>query len=227
MRIIAGTSRGRPLRAPAGRRTRPTSDRVREAMFDMLASRGCFEDTGFEDTGFEDTGGSTPGPAVVDLFAGSGALGIEALSRGARSAVFVDSDQGAVATIIGNLHSIGLADHPQPQSTAGRASTRVGSRARVERTDVLRWVAGSGMADLAEADLVFVDPPYAFDAWPSLLAALAASGFAGLAVLEAPGALDTGDGWDVVKARVYGTTVVQLVRPALLAGLPVEPKGGA
>ncbi|MBO0691914.1 MAG: RsmD family RNA methyltransferase [Acidimicrobiaceae bacterium] len=215
MRIIAGSSRGRPLRAPDGRSTRPTSDRVREAVFDMLTSRGCFEQAE----------GSGEGPAVVDLFAGSGALGIEALSRGSRSAIFVDSDPRAVATIISNLVSAGLAESgPPARAAAGRASTRLG-RARVERADVGRWVAGPGVTDLASADLVFADPPYSFDGWPALLATVAASGFTGLAILEVGDAVDPGDGWDVVKSRTYGTTVVQLVRPAVLAGLPIERKG--
>ena len=216
MRIIAGTSRGRPLHAPVGRSTRPTSDRVREAMFDMLSSRGCFDDGD----------GSDRGPAVVDLFAGSGALGIEALSRGGRSAVFVESDQSAVETVISNLYSAGLAEPGTPRLTAGRSSTKVGSRARVERADVARWVAGPGVVDLAEADLVFADPPYSFDAWPALLTGIAASGFAGLAILEVGEEVDPGHGWDVVKSRTYGTTVVQLVQPVVLAGLWVEPKGG-
>lgn len=217
MRVIAGSSRGRPLRAPEGRSTRPTSDRVREAMFDMLISRGCFEEA-------EESG---RGPAVVDLFAGSGALGIEALSRGSRSVVFVESDRLAVRTIVGNLHAAGLAGPgPLPRSGAGRPSTRVGPRARVERADVAGWVAGAGAADLATADLLFADPPYAYDGWPALLAGVAAAGFSGLAVLEVGAEVHPGEGWDVVKARGYGTTVVQLVRPALLAGLPAEPKGG-
>ncbi len=93
MRIIAGEWRGRPLVAPEGRATRPTSDRVREALFSMLASRiGTFE-----------------GLKVIDLFAGSGALGLEALSRGAAHCIFVDSDRNAVAAIQRNLATFGAA----------------------------------------------------------------------------------------------------------------------
>ena len=183
----------------------------------MLMSRGCFDDP--EGTGL--------GPAVVDLFAGSGALGIEALSRGGRSAVFVDSDPRAVTTIIDNLHGAGLAGPDGPTRSPGRrASTRVGARARVERADVGSWVAGPGKADLAAADLLFADPPYSFEGWPALLAGVAASGFAGLAVLEVGEVLEVGDGWDVLTIRAYGTTVVQLVRPVVLAGLAFDPKGG-
>jgi 16S rRNA (guanine966-N2)-methyltransferase len=86
VRVVAGAARGRPLRAPAGRGTRPTSDRVREAMFSMLASMDALE-----------------GAVVVDLFAGSGALGIEALSRGAGRAVFVDDDRSALDAVQANL----------------------------------------------------------------------------------------------------------------------------
>ena len=81
MRVIAGTHRGRRLRAPRGMSTRPTSDRVREALFSIV--------------------GSCAGAVVLDLFAGSGAMGIEALSRGASSATFVDSDPAAVACVRG------------------------------------------------------------------------------------------------------------------------------
>jgi len=187
-------------------------------MFDMLSSRGCFDDP--EGTGF--------GPAVVDLFAGTGALGIEALSRGGRSAVFVESDPRAVTTIIDNLRGAGFAEPGgRALTSSGRASTRVGTGARVERTDVGRWVAGPGRADLAAADLIFADPPYSYEDWPALLAGVAASGFAGLAILEVGEAVEVGDGWDVVKIRTYGSTVVQLVRPVVLAGLAFEPKGDA
>jgi 16S rRNA (guanine966-N2)-methyltransferase len=118
MRIVAGAFKGRRLQAPRGARTRPTADRVREALFSML--------------------GDVVGARVLDLYAGSGALGIEALSRGARSAVFVDTDQGAVAAIRHNLEVTGA------------------ERATVHRRDVLRFLASTG----ASFDLVFVDPPY-------------------------------------------------------------------
>src|SRR3954453_11790245 len=91
MRIIAGEWRGRPLEAPPGRDTRPTADRVRETLFSMLASRlGSFEDL-----------------SVADLFAGSGALGLEALSRGAAHATFVESDAQAAGVIRRNAEKFG------------------------------------------------------------------------------------------------------------------------
>jgi 16S rRNA (guanine966-N2)-methyltransferase len=117
VRVVAGEFRGRRLAAPRGARTRPTADKVREALFSML--------------------GDVSGARVLDLYAGSGALGIEALSRGAESAVFVERDARAAAAIERNLASLGL---EQP----------------VVRQDVLRFLArGQGMFDL-----VFCDPPY-------------------------------------------------------------------
>ena len=118
MRIVAGQFRGRRLYAPAGRSTRPTADRVREALFSIL--------------------GPLDGLRVLDLFAGSGALGIEALSRGAAEAVFVDSDPRAVAATRRNLEAVG----------AGSA---------VHKRDALAYLAGSAGAPF---DLVFLDPPY-------------------------------------------------------------------
>jgi 16S rRNA (guanine966-N2)-methyltransferase len=193
MRVVAGSVRGRPLRAPAGRSTRPTSDRVRESIFNILASLGGLE-----------------GADVVDLYAGSGALGIEALSRGAASVTFVDADAPAVAVIGDNLRSLGL-DGPS---------------ARVVRSDVRRWVVGAGAALLPSADVVLADPPYAFNGWAEVLADLARSGFAGLAVLEAGAEIDLPSDWNILRVRRYGTTVVHLLRPAVLAGAPVDPKGG-
>jgi 16S rRNA (guanine966-N2)-methyltransferase len=117
VRVVAGEFRGRRLAAPRGARTRPTADRVREALFSML--------------------GDVSGARVLDLYAGSGALGIEALSRGAGSAVFVERDARAVAVIERNLASLGLEQ-------------------QVVRQDAVRFLArAQGMFDL-----VFCDPPY-------------------------------------------------------------------
>lgn len=118
MRIVAGSHKGARIFAPKRRDTRPTSDRVREAVFAIL--------------------GSVEDATVLDLFAGSGALGLEALSRGAASAVFVESDAAAVAAIERNLDKLRL------------------DGARVVRSDALRYLA---RAD-DRYDVVFVDPPY-------------------------------------------------------------------
>ena len=117
MRVIAGEYRGRPLKAPPGRGTRPTSDRVREALFSIL--------------------GDVSGARVLDLYAGSGALGIEALSRGAGSALFVERDHHALDALRRNL-----------------AAT--GARGEVRRQDVARFLARPE----GTFDLVFCDPPY-------------------------------------------------------------------
>lgn len=125
MRIIAGVHRGRPLKAPKGSGTRPTTDRVRESLMSMLASaRGGFE-----------------GALVLDAFAGSGALGLEALSRGAERAVFCEMDRGALAALEANIAALGY----------GR------SEAVAVRGDVLK------RPPLARGpfSLVFLDPPYA------------------------------------------------------------------
>ena len=117
MRVIAGEFKGRRLHTARGVRTRPTADRVREALFSML--------------------GDVSGARVLDLYAGSGALGIEALSRGAGSAVFVERDQRALAALRRNLDA-------------------VGADADVRRQDVVRFLARPE----GTFDLVFCDPPY-------------------------------------------------------------------
>jgi 16S rRNA (guanine966-N2)-methyltransferase len=121
MRVIAGTWGGRRLHAPPGDATRPTSDRVREALFAVL-------------------GGRVEGARVLDLFAGSGALGIEALSRGAAEATFVDSAPRALKALRANLAALDAV-------------------AEVRRQDALRFVGGASAA-AREYDLVFLDPPY-------------------------------------------------------------------
>lgn len=123
MRVIAGSHRGRPLVAPQGRSTRPTADRTRETLFSMLTSRiGSFGELW-----------------VADLFAGSGALGIEALSRGAARAVFVENDRAAITAIRANLEKFDM---------QGRAEVRPFSAASL---------AGPGTRAF---DVVFADPPY-------------------------------------------------------------------
>jgi 16S rRNA (guanine(966)-N(2))-methyltransferase RsmD len=119
LRVVAGELRGRRLAAPPGRAVRPTADKVREALFSIL--------------------GDVSGLRVLDLFAGSGALGIEALSRGAAEAVFVDSSQRAVRAVRENLATLGL-------------------EATVLRRDALSFLE-HGQADPGY-EIVFVDPPY-------------------------------------------------------------------
>ena len=120
MRVVAGTFKGRRLSAPPGKGVRPTADRVREALFSIL--------------------GTVEGMRVLDLFAGSGALGIEALSRGASEAVFVERDARAVAALRRNLATVGV-------------------RAAVHRRDALAYLSSAARGG-ASFDLVFLDPPY-------------------------------------------------------------------
>jgi 16S rRNA (guanine966-N2)-methyltransferase len=120
MRVIAGSHGGRVLVAPPGRATRPTSDRVREALFSIL--------------------GDVRGARVLDLFAGSGALGIEALSRGAAEATLVDTSAAAVTAVRRNLQTLGI-------------------DAEVVRRPALRFLE-SARRDTRQYDLVFLDPPY-------------------------------------------------------------------
>ncbi|MCU4183787.1 16S rRNA (guanine(966)-N(2))-methyltransferase RsmD [Acidiferrimicrobium sp. IK] len=178
MRVVAGSARGRAIQAPAGRSTRPTGDRVREAVFNALTSLGAVQDA-----------------TVVDLFAGSGALGIEALSRGARAATFVERDRGAAATVRANLAALGF-DGPGSSVLVVDAVTAAGSAPLV-----------------GGADVVFADPPYRFEGWPELLAALTAAGFGGILVAETGRSLNAAEGWDVVREKAYGSTVVTMLRP--------------
>jgi 16S rRNA (guanine966-N2)-methyltransferase len=137
MRIISGQWRGRALVAPAGEATRPTADRVREALFSMLTSRlGSFE-----------------GLRVLDGFAGTGALGLEALSRGAAHATFIERDAAAVKALRGNIE-------------------KLGANASV----VAAPVESVGMA-LAACDLLLLDPPYGVGLGEIALARLAANGW--------------------------------------------------
>ena len=122
MRVVAGEWRGRKLTAPRGEATRPTSDRTRETLFNMLASRL----------------GSFDGLTAIDLFAGSGALGIEALSRGAASCLFVEHDAAAVDAIRANIDALGAR-----------------TRSEVRRGSVMEL----GPAK-ATPDLILLDPPY-------------------------------------------------------------------
>ncbi len=177
MRVVAGTARGRPLVAPPGTRTRPTGDRVREAIFNALFSRG-----------------GVVGARVVDLFAGSGALGIEALSRGAAHATFVDHDREARRAIARNLATCGFDD-----------------RATVVAAPVERWLAGLGAGPGAgeRFDLAFCDPPYAFAGWERLLAAVPAA----LVVVESDRPVPLPAGWTLARDARYGGTWVGFAEP--------------
>lgn len=179
MRIIAGRFRGRPLQAPPGQATRPTADRVRETLFSMLGSRlGSFEDL-----------------RVADLFAGSGALGLEALSRGAQHATFVENDPKARASITANVLKLGIGEQ-----------TRVigGSAIALPRSEPF--------------DLIFADPPYAPSSGSSVVKSVTEAGWL------APGgwlAIETGrrepvdpGGYELEVEREVGRARITLLRRA-------------
>lgn len=179
MRIVAGSAGGRRLESPSGRNVRPMTERVREAVFASLGSQRVLE-----------------GARVLDLFAGSGAIGIEALSRGAREAVFVEADHTTANTIEANLRLTGV---------------RGGS---VVRADVLKFLELPG----ERFDLAFADPPYRFEAWPDLLTRLDAD----LAVLESVKAVEPVGGWVVTSSRRYGGSVVTFLRHDPAANPPAD-----
>lgn len=170
MRIIAGEARGRRLFAPPGRDTRPTLDRVRESLFSILQSR-------------------LPGATVLDLFAGSGALAFEALSRGAKRAVLVDSDRCAQAAIRRNLEALGYADRATLLPMDWRRA--------------LERLSG-------EFDLIFLDPPYRMPGAQDVLPALAPYLAEGACIAyEHDRALPpSAPGYTVMDFRAYGDTAI-------------------
>jgi 16S rRNA (guanine966-N2)-methyltransferase len=183
MRVVAGAFGGRRLRAPRGRATRPTSDRVREALFSTL-------------------GGRVIGAHVLDLFAGSGALGIEALSRGARDAVFVERAAATAAVLRANLADLGIT-----------ATTCV--------TDAARFVRELPRAALPVFDLVLCDPPYTLtsDGLASLLGDLARSQHLSADAIVVAERARHGQAltfsdqeMHVADVRTYGDTVLYYVR---------------
>ncbi|HEX8381610.1 MAG TPA: 16S rRNA (guanine(966)-N(2))-methyltransferase RsmD [Allosphingosinicella sp.] len=171
MRIIAGQWRGRPLVAPKGQDTRPTADRVREALFSMLASRlGSFE-----------------GLRVADLFAGSGALGLEALSRGAAHCVFVENDRRAADAIRANIAALGA---------SGEVLARSAEHAALP----------------APADLAFLDPPYGSGLAPAVLAKLSVAPGGWVSVETGRTETVAAAGYEVDDERNYGKAKITLLR---------------
>jgi 16S rRNA (guanine966-N2)-methyltransferase len=179
MRVIAGEFGGRRVRTPRGSATRPTSERIREAVFSIL--------------------GDIDGARVLDLFAGSGALGIEALSRGASHSTFVESAPDALRAIQHNVRALGLE-----------------ARCRVERGDAVATLRGP-LADADAYDLVFLDPPYA---QASLLGPPLSQALQGLLAPQArvlsesdrraPLALD----FPMILERRYGDTLICIYQRA-------------
>ncbi len=168
MRIVAGEFRGRRLAAPGTTATRPTTDRVRDAVFNALSSLDV-----------------VVGATVADLYAGSGALGIEALSRGAAHCTFVEKDRAALSAIHDNIATLGLS-----------------GRTRVVSGDALV------MSKRLAVDIAFADPPYGFEQWPALLANMQAP----FVVAESSSELDVPAGWEAIRVKRYGRTWVTFLQ---------------
>jgi 16S rRNA (guanine966-N2)-methyltransferase len=171
MRVVAGDLRGRRIESPSGDATRPTTDKVREAVFNALGSLDVVD-----------------GATVVDAFAGTGAMGIEALSRGAAHCTFIEKDRDALQVLKRNIATLGLAD----------------------RSSVVSVDAIAALAQHGDCDLFIADPPYGFSDWSSVLRHVTAS----VVVLESDRDIAEVDGWETVRAKKYGRTHVAFLQPA-------------
>ena len=169
MRVVAGELRGRRIESPEGKATRPTTDMAREAIFNSLGSHY-----------------DLTGARIVDCFAGTGALGIEALSRGAGHVTFIERDKRALEVLTTNIESLGLAD----------------------RSTVIRGDAMQHVAQCADATLVLADPPYEFTQWTEFLALVPGN----LVVAEAAAPVPAPVGWEAVREKRYGRTHVTFLR---------------
>jgi len=171
VRVVAGDLRGRRIEAPTSEATRPTTDMVREAVFNALGSLDVVQ-----------------GARVLDLFAGTGAMGIEALSRGAAHCVFVENDRAALAVLRSNIATLGISD----------------------KSTVIAGDADGTAAHQQEIDLLIADPPYGFDAWAGLLASVTAP----LVVLESGRPIGPIAGFETVREKKYGRTHVSFLSPS-------------
>ncbi len=185
MRIISGAHRGRTIVAPEGSTTRPTADRTRQALFNVLEHAAFAPELS--------------GARVIDLFSGSGALGLEALSRGAAFCLFVETDAGARGAIRHNVEALGLF-----------------GATRIHRRDATDLGVKPG-ADGAAFDLAFLDPPYGKGLGETALAGLAKGGRlkeGALAVLEKGVAepAPVAEAFEVLDARDWGAARVHFLR---------------
>lgn len=192
MRIVSGEARGRKLTAPKSHQVRPTSDRVREAIFNTLGSMSV----------------EFQGACVADLFAGTGALGLEAISRGAKQATFMDNFPQALTALKGNIGSLGWQE-----------------RCRVYPLDVMSEQAHNIFAT-QHFDVIFCDPPYIFADWEELLGKLrcdllvaessdqpvAQSSKESVAKSAIATAISKAN-WQIRKIKHFRTTVITIIEP--------------
>ena len=163
MRVISGSAKGRKLVVPSGDHVRPTKDRVKEAIFNSLHSYGLVESRSF-----------------LDLFSGTGSLGIEALSRGAKSAVFIDHHAEAIDCIILNVEKLNY-----------------GSTSKILKTDALSFLERDDYFDVA-----LLDPPYKYEHWGTLLKRVNAHSI----VIESSEQVTLESDWEIIKSQKYGQT---------------------
>lgn len=174
MRIVAGQYRGRRIEVPEGDNTRPTSDRVREATFNALYSLNLIQDTPY-----------------IDLFAGSGALGLEALSRGAQHVTFIENNAKAIQTLKANIDTLKTSDNTM-----------------VIEGDAISWLRAQ---KFDTETVVLADPPYDFDGWSEILNILATRQC--VLVTETPSTTEiTVDDtqWNTLRKKRYGSTSVTI-----------------
>ena len=163
MRVISGSAKGRKLVVPSGDHVRPTKDRVKEAIFNSLHSYGLVENRSF-----------------LDLFSGTGSLEIEALSRGAKSVVFVDHHAEAIDCIILNVEKLNY-----------------GSTSKILKTDALSFLERDDYFDVA-----LLDPPYKYEHWGTLLKRVNAHSI----VIESSEQVTLESDWEIIKSQKYGQT---------------------
>ena len=163
MRVISGSAKGRKLVVPSGDHVRPTKDRVKEAIFNSLHSYGLVENRSF-----------------LDLFSGTGSLGIEALSRGAKSVVFVDHHVEAIDCITLNVEKLNY-----------------GSRSKILKADALSFLERDDYFDVA-----LLDPPYKYEHWGTLLKRVNAHSI----VIESSEQVTLESDWEIIKSQKYGQT---------------------
>ena len=169
VRVVAGELRGRRIESPEGNTTRPTTDMAREAIFNSLGSHYDLS-----------------GARIIDCFAGTGALGIEAISRGAGHVTFIERDKHALEVLKLNIDTLGIAD----------------------RSTIVRGDALTQVAQCKDATLVLADPPYDFAKWADFLAVVPCN----LVVAESGAPVSAPAGWEVLREKRYGRTHVTFLR---------------